>query len=509
MGLAGGDRLFLRLKALMVRCEAGWEVVRDGTANFFKNGDLNQAAAIALYALLSIIPLFILSVLAAGWFLGSNVDIQRQITAVIRTFHPYFDGNLLSQLGQIESKGHVLGGIGMISLIWFSSMIFGAMDTALNIIFRSGRRRNVLLSKLFAFSMIPAGWTVGLTSVLLTYVATLLSNQTVFGHAPFLKLHLLTRAVLQYVIPFLAAALFTTIVFLVIPSKRIRFTTALAGSCLFSLLTELVKHAFTWYVAHHTRYNAIFGSLETVVILLVWVYYMAVIFLFCAELMSSYERRDLLLIEHVLLSRTSHTGSQRMFRKFGRCYPAGSVICEEGDLGQDMFFILDGKVRLEMKGGPRVKVLAEMGPGSYFGEMAALTGAPRTATAVAQEDSEIAVIDGDLFHRLVRESDDLAIHLLKEFSARISHTNAALEARSGAWARLRILLSLLRRSTGSAATVADLSERLGEDKRDVLILMQELSSEGGVILDGETLQQVDEATVWRAIQRLTDTRIEV
>jgi len=335
-------------RALFLRLEVGWDVLRDALLNYFKNGALNQAAAIALYALLSIIPLFVLSMLAAGRFLGAYGSIQSQIISIIKSFHPYFDGDLLNQLGQIETKSHVLGWIGVISLIWFSSMIFGAMETALNVTFRAESQRNVFVSKLLAFSMIPLGWVVGLTSVVLTYIATLLSSQVSFveGHA--LDFHQLTRFILQYVVPFVVLVLFVTIVFLVIPAKRIRVRTAVAGSCLFALLVELVKHVFTWYVANHTRYNAIFGSLETVVILVIWVYYMALIFLFCAELMSSYERRDMLLIEHMLLSRKSHTGRQRLFRKFGRVFTAGSVICREGERSHEMFFILTGRVHLEM-----------------------------------------------------------------------------------------------------------------------------------------------------------------
>jgi len=47
---------------------------------------------------------------------------------------------------------------------------------------------------------------------------------------------------------------------------------------------EIAKQLFTWYVANYTRYNVIFGSLEAVVILVIWVFYVALILLFCAEL---------------------------------------------------------------------------------------------------------------------------------------------------------------------------------------------------------------------------------
>lgn len=489
------------------RLEAAWDIFADGFANYFRNGALNQAAAIALYALLSIIPLFVLSVLAASRLLGAHRDIQNQIIGIVKSFHPYFNGDLLAQLGQVEGKSQVLGWIGIVSLIWFSSMIFGAMETALNITFRSEGHRNFLLSKLLAFSMIPLGWVTGLTSVLLTYVATLLSSQVSFTEGHFLNIHLMTRFVLQYVIPFLVSVLFATILFVVIPSKRIRLRTAIAGSCLFTILVELVKHVFTWYVANHTRYNAIFGSLETVVILVIWVYYMALIFLFCAELMSSYERRDMLLIEHVLMDWRSRTGRQRLFRKFGRVFPEGSTICREGDLSQEMFFILSGKVRLEKRAGLIGKTLAELGSGDYFGEMAALTGVPRTATAIASTDCDVAVIDGQVFHRLLRESDDLAIHLLKEFSERIRRTNSSLDELSQSWIRLIVLLRLIeawpwRPDRDMAREIA---ETTGKDLDEIQGILESFILEGVLEHREGRILTFDKDRAWECIRSLSDT----
>jgi YihY family inner membrane protein len=493
-------------RALILRLEVVWDVLRDGIINYFKNGALNQAAAIALYALLSIIPLFVLSMLAAGEFLGAFTDVQGQIVKIIKSFHPYFDGDLLNQLGHVETKGQVLGWIGVVSLIWFSSMIFSAIETALNTTFRAESHRNVFVSKLLAFSMIPMGWVVGLTSVLLTYVATLLSNQVFFVEGHFLRLHLFTRFLLQYVVPFLVFVLFTTIVFLVIPARRIRLGTALAGACLFALLVELVKHVFTWYLANYTRYNAIFGSLETVVILVLWVYYMALIFLFCAEIMSSYERRDMLLIEHMLLSRGSKTGRQRLFRKFGRTFPEGSVICREGEHSQEMFFILSGCVRLEMQSASGGKALATLKVGDFFGEMAVLTGAPRTATAIAVSHCELAVIDAGVIHRLLRESDDLSIHLLREFSERIRRTNASLDGLRESWMRLTILLHLLWAWPWppDQDVPSHIAKATGEDPNTVRAVLEMLAESGLLMIQNESISGFDPERGWAMVRRLLE-----
>jgi membrane protein len=503
----GTSQLRVYGRAATFRLEVAWDVCRDAFANYFRNGALNQAAAIALYALLSIIPLFVLSVLAASRFLGAYQNIQDQIIGIVKSFHPYFDGDLLAQLGQVEGKSHVLGWIGIVSLIWFSSMIFGAVETALNISFRSEGHRNFLVSKLLAFAMIPLGWVTGLTSVLMTYVATLLSSQVFFMEGHFLNIHLLTRFILQYVVPFLVSILFATVLYVVIPSRRIRLRTAIAGSCLFTIMVELVKHVFTWYVANHTRYNAIFGSLETVVMLVIWVYYMALIFLFCAELMSSYERRDMLLIEHVLMDRRSRTGRQRLFRKFGRVFPEGTVICREGDLSQEMFFILSGKVRLEKRTGLTGKTLAELGPGAYFGEMAALTGMARTATAITATDCDVAVIDGQVFHRLLRESDDLSLHLLKEFSERIRRTNSALDDLSQSWFRSVVLVRLIGAWpwTPDRDILQEIAAATGKEPAEIQRILASLAQEGVLDCSEGHILAFHADAAWQSLQALSDT----
>ena len=75
---------------------------------------------------------------------------------------------------------------------------------------------------------------------------------------------------------------------------------------------------------------------------------------------------------------------------------------------------------MEKSAGQAKKVLAEMGPGEYFGEMAALIHAPRTASARSLEESHIAVINGDTLRSLLRESDEVSLFMLKEFSNRIT-----------------------------------------------------------------------------------------
>ena len=84
---------------------------------------------------------------------------------------------------------------------------------------------------------------------------------------------------------------------------------------------------------------------------------------------------------------------------------------------------------MEKEAGQVKKILAQLGRGEYIGEIAALIEAPRTASVVTVQDSRIAVINEGTFRNLLRESDQIALFMLKEFSRRIRHTNEALDDR--------------------------------------------------------------------------------
>jgi len=90
------------------------DILGDTLRNYRSNGDTNQAAAIALYAILSIIPLFILTLLLIANLFGSDPYIQQQLIEGIRQFIPSFSGALLTQFSHIEGKKDLLSWVGLI-----------------------------------------------------------------------------------------------------------------------------------------------------------------------------------------------------------------------------------------------------------------------------------------------------------------------------------------------------------------------------------------------------------
>jgi len=108
---------------------------------------------------------------------------------------------------------------------------------------------------------------------------------------------------------------------------------------------------------------------------------------------------------------------------YGREFPAGAVIFEEGDPGSRMYVIQSGRVRVEKSIGGRSVVLAMLGPGDFFGEMALLEGQPRSAGAVVAEAARILELDEEAFVDLLRSNAEVGLRLLRKFSARLRDAN--------------------------------------------------------------------------------------
>ncbi len=113
--------------------------------------------------------------------------------------------------------------------------------------------------------------------------------------------------------------------------------------------------------------------------------------------------------------------------RFARSFPAGTVLFEEGEPGDQMYVIKSGRVRLSriVRGAPQH--LATLPGGEFFGELAIINGRARSATATVIEDAELLVLDAAMFEALVRGNAEIALRLIKRLATRLDHANAQVE----------------------------------------------------------------------------------
>ncbi len=118
-----------------------------------------------------------------------------------------------------------------------------------------------------------------------------------------------------------------------------------------------------------------------------------------------------------------------------RSFTTGDVLVREGSLGMAVFFVVDG--HCEVRHDATGKVLATLGPGEIFGEMALLDPGPRTASVVALDDVVVYTLSNWHFKPIVEEHPTVALHMLKTMASRFRRLQAemlkvhAQAARSG------------------------------------------------------------------------------
>jgi len=100
-------------------------------------------------------------------------------------------------------------------------------------------------------------------------------------------------------------------------------------------------------------------------------------------------------------------------------HAAGEVIFAEGDVAEQAYVVRTGEVAISAGG----RELERLGEGAMFGEMAIIESEPRSATATAATDVELAVIDRRTFRRLVTDTPFFAENVMRVMAARLRRAN--------------------------------------------------------------------------------------
>jgi CRP/FNR family transcriptional regulator, cyclic AMP receptor protein len=107
-------------------------------------------------------------------------------------------------------------------------------------------------------------------------------------------------------------------------------------------------------------------------------------------------------------------------------YPGGTVLFREGEAGDRMYVIAEGKVRIVKALGTNEVTIAALAAGDCFGEMALLDKQPRSATAITSEEARLVIIDGVAFEQLIRENGEIAVRIMRKLSERLREANRYL-----------------------------------------------------------------------------------
>jgi CRP-like cAMP-binding protein len=173
-------------------------------------------------------------------------------------------------------------------------------------------------------------------------------------------------------------------------------------------------------------------------------------------------------------------GEDALFQRFGREFKRGEVLFREGEPGREMYVIQAGKVNITKTVRDTEKILATLGAGEFFGEMAILNNKPRSAGAVMADDGKLLVIDPRTFEAMIRGNVEIAVRLIKKLSDRLGEADEQIE-------------NLLLRDPNSRVVhqLMQLSQKQGRDTPQGRLITVNLSELHGRM--GLTPEQVQEA----------------
>jgi membrane protein len=261
---------FKRLNKNLKKFGLLWQALKKfkGDKGFF------LSSGITFNILVNLIPFIMLLLALVGTYLYKDQEVLNHIRAYFRDAAPALDPKITKNLTDIVQSRKIVGVLGFIGLLWFSTWVFASLRIAFNVVFRVEKSRGMLRGLGIDLLMILLTGILLLVSMFLS--SAIAALQSFRGQIP-VAIGPTVQWVLKYVLPFILTFCMFFLIYEIIPNKRVHFKTALQAALFTGLLWELTKHLFTLYVVHIAHYSILYGSLNTLVLFVLWVYYSSTI----------------------------------------------------------------------------------------------------------------------------------------------------------------------------------------------------------------------------------------
>lgn len=266
--------------------------VRCVLASFRRNQGLLLSGAVAYYMLLSIVPLLMLLLIGL-----SQVVPEAQLLAIMRNelslVVPTVADALVVHVESFLRNREIVGWVGMLVLVFFSTMAFTVLENAMSVIFFRRvaiHRRRAVISALIPFLFITI---IGAGLLLITFISgaiEALGQERIELLGVVMDPGSLSPSLL-YMLGVMGLILLLTALYLVMPVGRIPLHHALVGGMVAAVLWEIARRLLVWYFRSLSLVNLVYGSLATAVVVLLSFELAAVILLLGAQVIAEFERR--------------------------------------------------------------------------------------------------------------------------------------------------------------------------------------------------------------------------
>lgn len=265
-----------------------WRVLR----RFFgPNKGFLLAGAVGYSALLSLVPLFALSLIALS-NLFSEEQILSALSHELGLIAPGQEATIVATIGEFMDGRAAVGGIGLGVMLFFSSIAFRILSDALAVIFKGHKRheeRHFLVNALMPYLFV-AVMGVGLffLTVLTGFLEAVEEKTLTFG--TFVWSTGALESWLLWAAGFGGLVTMLTSIYMVMPTAQVRLRRAVIGGIIAAVLWEIVRNTLVWYFATISLVNVVYGSIGAVIIVLLSMEFAAAIILLGAQVIAEIEQ---------------------------------------------------------------------------------------------------------------------------------------------------------------------------------------------------------------------------
>src|SRR5689334_4076920 len=268
---------------------ATWKMIKDTVLSFIEDEALTRGAAIAFYTVTSVAPVLLIVIAIAGLVFGRD--------AAQNAISDQFSGLMGRQTAEVlqsaiasaacKSSSIIATIIGVATLIATASGVFGEMQAALNSIWKT-KPKATTVSRLIRARAVSLGLVAALGFLLIVSLV-ISAGLTAFGDYldTFLPMGKLVLPALNFVISVVLLAILFGAIYKLLPDRSLQWNDVIIGALITSVLFNIGKSLIAWYIGSSAIASS-YGAAGGLIVLLLWVYYSAQIFLFGAEFTKAY-----------------------------------------------------------------------------------------------------------------------------------------------------------------------------------------------------------------------------
>ena len=260
----------------------------------------DRAAAVAYYTLLSLVPLLIFLISLGMAVLGSFDAAFEGSMLLVRGVVIHLSPAAVESLRTFVTQASRFHWPGLLLLAWTSRRIFASLFSALETVFgvpgRSFAKHNLVALSMVMVTGMALLFTMAFTMLSATTEGLMLRLRA-SGELRNISL------MLSHVVPLAITFAFFFVVYRFVPRKATNARHAAIGALLATALWELAKSGFAYYIRNVAQYSGIYGTLEGIIVLALWLEISVSIVLYCGEVVA-------LLIHQEAAARTAKAAGQ-------------------------------------------------------------------------------------------------------------------------------------------------------------------------------------------------------